>query len=143
MKTAAPLEQASFRGKRVLVLGLGRFSGGLGTVRFLCAEGAEVLVSDRASREALSESAAQAEALGARLHFGAQDEALLEDCDVLLANPAIPFEHPLLAAAAARGIPATTEINIVLARSQAPVYAVTGTKGTPFWLLQSTIRLVW
>jgi UDP-N-acetylmuramoylalanine--D-glutamate ligase len=123
------LEQASFRGKRVLVLGLGRFSGGMETVRFLRAEGADVCVSDRSARAALREQAEACEALGAEARFGPQDATLLLGRDVVIANPAIPFDHPLLVAAAERGVPVTTEINIVLARLKAPVYAVTGTKG--------------
>ena len=135
-------ETESFEGRRALVLGLGRFDGGLGTVRFLCAEGADVLVSDTASREALAEAAAKAEALGARLVFGPQTEALLEGIDVVLANPAIPFDHPVLVAAEEQGIPATTEINIVLARRPAPIYGVTGTKGksTTATLLAAMLR---
>ena len=123
------LEQASFSGRRVLVLGLGRFAGGLETVRFLCHEGAEVLVSDLADRSQLEGPAAEAEALGAALRFGPQDEHLLAGHEVVLAGPAIPFDHPVLVAARTRGLPITTEINIVLARSRARVYAVTGTKG--------------
>ena len=125
----AELERASFAGKRVLVLGLGRFAGGLETVRFLTAEGADVRVSDSAPRSALGEPAAEAEALGATLHFGVQDEGLLAGCDVVIANPAIPFDHAVLEAALRLGVPMTTEINIVLARSPAPVFGVTGTKG--------------
>ncbi|MDF1701050.1 MAG: Mur ligase family protein, partial [Planctomycetota bacterium] len=135
-------ETESFAGRRALVLGLGRFDGGLGTVRFLCGEGADVLVSDTAPRESLEASAAAAEALGARLVFGPQTEPLLDGCDIVLVNPAIPFEHPVLAAAEARGIPVTTEINIVLARSRAPVFGVTGTKGksTTSTLLAAMLR---
>lgn len=120
---------ASLRGRRALVLGLGRFSGGVETARFLAQQGADVLVSDSASREALRESAAEAEAAGARLAFGPQEPALLEGRDLLVASPAIPFEHPVLAAAQERGVEATTEINLFLARVRAPVLGVTGTKG--------------
>jgi UDP-N-acetylmuramoylalanine--D-glutamate ligase len=123
------LEQASFEGRRVLVLGLGRFSGGVETVRFLHGEGATVRVSDNAERAQLLDSARAVESLGVDLHFGAQTESLLAGQDVVLANPALPFDHPVLEAARGRGIPITTEINVVLARSPAPVYAVTGTKG--------------
>ncbi len=123
------LERDPFAGKRVLVLGLGRFSGGMETVRFLRAEGAEVRVSDNATRTALAAAATACEELGAETHFGPQSETLLLGCDAVIANPAIPFDHPVLRAAQARGIPMTTEINVVLARCQAPVYAVTGTKG--------------
>ena len=55
MTQRAGLERASFAGRSVLVLGLGRFAGGLETVRFLRHEGADVLVSDQARREALAE----------------------------------------------------------------------------------------
>ena len=123
------LEQGSFAGRRVLVLGLGRFTGGLETVRFLCAEGASVRVSDSAPRAALAEAAAACEALGADTHFGPQGAGLLLGCDVVVVNPAIHLDHAVLAGARERGVPVTTEINVVLARCPAPIYAVTGTKG--------------
>lgn len=116
-------------GARALVLGLGRFSGGVETARFLVAEGADVLVSDRDARANLEESARAVEALGARLVFGPQTDALLQGMDVVVVGPAIPFDHPVLAAAEARGVPVTTEINLFLERVRAPVLAVTGTKG--------------
>jgi UDP-N-acetylmuramoylalanine--D-glutamate ligase len=120
---------ASLRGRRALVLGLGRFSGGVETARFLVAEGADVLVSDAAPRAGLEASAREVEALGARLHFGTQDTALLAGRDLVVASPAIPFEHPVLTAALAQGIEVTTEINLFLARVPALVLGVTGTKG--------------
>ncbi len=119
----------SLAGARALVLGLGRFSGGVETARFLLAEGADVLVSDAAERSGLESSAREAEALGARLVFGPQTATLLEGRDLVVASPAIPFEHPLLAAAERAGIAVTSEINLFLERVRAPVLGVTGTKG--------------
>jgi UDP-N-acetylmuramoylalanine--D-glutamate ligase len=119
----------SIAGARALVLGLGRFTGGVETVRFLAQEGASVTVSDHASRERLLDSAREAEALGARLVFGPQTEALLDAVDLVVASPAMPFDHPVLAAAERRGIPVTSETNLFLERVRAPVYGVTGTKG--------------
>lgn len=116
-------------GARVLVLGLGRFSGGVETARFLRAQGADVLVSDQDTRERLAAPAAEVEALGARLAFGPQTEALLTGRDLVVANPAVPFEHPVLRAARERGVPVTTEINLFLERVRARVLGVTGTKG--------------
>jgi UDP-N-acetylmuramoylalanine--D-glutamate ligase len=116
-------------GTRILVLGLGRFAGGVEVARFLAAEGAHCTVSDAAPRSALEAAAEEAEALGARLVFGPQTPALLDDCDGIIASPAIPFDHPLLAAAFARGVPITTESCLVLAYAPAPVFGVTGTKG--------------
>jgi UDP-N-acetylmuramoylalanine--D-glutamate ligase len=116
-------------GRRVLVLGLGRFTGGVETVRYLAARGADVVVSDTATRADLAESAAQVEALGAALVFGPQTPDLLDGIDLVVANPAIPFEHDVLRVAEARGLPVTTEMNLFLERVRAPVLGVTGTKG--------------
>lgn len=120
---------SGFAGARALVLGLGRFSGGVETVRFLRRAGAQVLVSDRDARANLAASAAEAEALGAALEFGPQSEALLEGRDLVVASPAIPFDHPVLRAAAARGVTVTTEMNLFLERVRGRVLGVTGTKG--------------
>ena len=116
-------------GKRILVLGLGRFAGGVEMARFLKTQGALCTVSDTATRDQLEESARQAEALGATLRFGPQTAALLADCDGVIASPAIPFDHPLLAAAFDEGKPITTESCLVLAHAPGRVFGVTGTKG--------------
>ena len=116
-------------GRRALVLGLGRFTGGVETVRYLRARGADVVVSDVATRTDLEASAREVESLGAVLVFGRQTPALLEDIDLVVANPAIPFDHEVLRAADDRSLPVTTEMNLFLERVRAPVLAVTGTKG--------------
>ncbi len=133
---------AGLDGAKVLVLGLGRFSGGVETVRHLRREGAEVLVSDAAPRETLEDSAREVEALGARLAFGVQTPSLLEGRDLVVANPAIPFDHPVLVAAAERGMRITTEVNLFFAAVRAPVFGVTGTKGksTTATLLAAMLR---
>ncbi len=127
---------------RALVLGLGRFAGGVETARFLANEGARVVVSDAAQRDALGPSADEAEALGASLRFGPQTPSLLEGIDVVIASPAMPFDHPVIEAARERSVPVTTEMNIVLARCKAPVFGVTGTKGksTTATLLANMLR---
>lgn len=122
-------EVVDLAGRRALVLGLGRFTGGVETVRFLAAQGADVVVSDAASRADLEASTREAEALGAALVFGSQTPALLEGVDLVVAGPAIPFDHEVLRAAEARGLPITTEMNLFLERVRAPVFGVTGTKG--------------
>lgn len=125
----AAITPGGLAGARILVLGLGRFGGGVETARFLAAEGAACVISDTASREALAAPAAAAEALGATLVFGPQETSLLDGIDGVIVSPAIPGTHPVVAAAAAAGIGVTTEMNIVLGRAPAPVFGVTGTKG--------------
>lgn len=119
----------SFDGMRVTVVGLGRFGGGVGVTRWLATQGARVTVSDAAGREALGDSVAQLGGLDVTLHLGEHVEADFTGTDLLVVNPAVPPEMPLLAVAAGAGVPQTTEINLFLERCAAPVVGITGSVG--------------
>lgn len=116
-------------GKRVTVMGLGRFGGGVGATRWLARQGARVTVSDEAPAEELAESIAAVEGLGVALHLGGHERADVVDCELLVANPAVPFDSPHLVAARNAGVEVTTEINLFLARCRAPVVGITGSAG--------------
>ena len=74
----------SLRGRRVLVLGLGHFGGGLGAARWLLSQGAQVTVTDRADPELLREPAADLASRGARLVLGSHDGVDWTDADLLV-----------------------------------------------------------
>ena len=115
--------------KRVTVVGLGRFGGGVGVTRWLCSQGAKVTVSDKADESSLTDSLKALAGLDVAVHLGSHDEADFLRTDLLVVNPAVPKEMPLLAAAQAAGIPRTSEINLFLQRCAAPIIGVTGTVG--------------
>ena len=100
-------------GRRVTVAGLGRFGGGVGLTRWLCSQGARVTVSDIADAEALADSVAALEGCQVQLHLGGHDKADFFLPDLLVVNPAIPEDFPLLASAKAAGVLWTTEINLI------------------------------
>ena len=119
-------------GRPALVLGLGRFSGGVETVKFLTAEGARVTVSDAGDPAALADSIAAVAPTGAQVRFGPQTTALLDAAGpdaLVVASPAVPQDHPVLVEARRRGLPVTSETALFLARCRGTVVAVTGTKG--------------
>jgi UDP-N-acetylmuramoylalanine--D-glutamate ligase len=116
--------------ERALVLGLGRFGGGREAARFLSRHGVRVRVADKAPVDSLRESvAALADAPGVELCLGREDLALLDDVDLVVANPAIPDHHPLLDAARHRGTRITQEVELFLERYPGRVVLVTGTNG--------------
>ncbi len=118
-----------WRGLRVTVMGLGRFGGGVGVTRWLARQGARVTVSDLAPAEELAESLAALGSLDVALHLGGHDPADIVNCDLLVVNPAVPFDSPYLAAARKARVKITTEINLFLARCRAPVVGITGSAG--------------
>ena len=115
--------------RRVTVLGLGRFGGGIAVARWLCEQGAIVTVTDRDSAESLAESVAKLDGLPIRFRLG---EPRLEDftaADLVVTSPAVKPNHELLAAAQNAGVPVTTEICLFAERCQARTVGITGTKG--------------
>lgn len=124
-------------GKRVVVMGLGRFGGGLGVAQWLCAEGAEVLLTDLDSGERLTKPIASLSSLidqgRITLRLGGHNISDFTTCDLVVANPAVPkpWDNRFLRAARAAAIPITTEIRLLVERlpTRERTIAVTGTAG--------------
>jgi UDP-N-acetylmuramoylalanine--D-glutamate ligase len=116
-------------GRRVTVIGLGRFGGGVGVTRWLAGQGAIVTVTDQADADSLAGSVEQLAGLDVTLHLGGHEEADFLDADLLIVNPAVPKTMDLLARAIAAGVPYTTEINLFLERCDARIIGVTGSVG--------------
>jgi UDP-N-acetylmuramoylalanine--D-glutamate ligase len=118
------------RGRRVTVMGLGRFGGGVGAVRFLAERGARVTVTDLADAATLADSLAKIAGLKIeRLRLGGHDEEDFRGADLIVASPAVPIDHPLLAAAEAAGMLVTTEIGLFWAHCRGRIIGVTGSVG--------------
>lgn len=116
-------------GKRVLVMGLGRFGGGVGVTQWLARQGALVTVTDMAPGKDLQESLAQIEGLGVTLHLGEHRQDDFRHTDLVVASPAVPFESPFLKIAAGSGVPITSEICLFAERCPAKVVGITGSVG--------------
>ncbi len=118
------------RGKRLTVMGLGRHGGGVAAARFAAAEGAEVTVTDTATAEQLRDALAQLASVPIRRYYlGGHDEQDFSRAEVLIVNPAVRLDHPLVAHARACGALVTSEIELFLDRCSARVVGVTGSNG--------------
>lgn len=132
-----------FRGLRVTVLGLGHFGGGVGAVNFLLRRGAEVTVTDLLPAEELAESLSQIDASAlAGLRLGAHDEADFRTADLVVVNPAVKRDHPMLQVASRAGVPLSSEMNLFWQCRQGPVVGVTGSNGksTTAAMIHSILR---
>ena len=122
--------------RRVTVLGLGRFGGGLGVARWWLDRGAEVLVTDLADREELADavSVLDGHAHRDRLQWrlGEHRTEDFSETDLVVANPAVPrpWNNDCLQAAWRAGVPVTTEIAILVSQlDRRRVIGITGTAG--------------
>jgi UDP-N-acetylmuramoylalanine--D-glutamate ligase len=125
------MDDAQFRGRNVLVMGLGVHGGGLGVVRWMAAQGANVRVTDLRDRERLREPmmALEAEGVPVQYSLGEHREEDFEWADVVVKNPAVPNTSPWLDLARRLGKPIEMEMSIFLRLCPGPVVGITGTKG--------------
>lgn len=135
--------------RRALVVGLGRFGGGVASIRHLGRHDYQIRVTDRASEEdlknsvaALSSDAKLSAKIEWRLGEDGHDLSLLHDIELLVCNPGVPDEHPLLERARQQGIAVTQEANLFLESYPGKVVVVTGTNGksTTATLLANALR---
>ncbi|MCZ6689430.1 MAG: UDP-N-acetylmuramoyl-L-alanine--D-glutamate ligase [Planctomycetota bacterium] len=142
MNRAPRSPRGGFRGKKVTVVGLGTFGGGVGAARFFVEEGADVLVTDLRRREKLLASLGSLEGLPIRYRLGENRPEDVSDCDLAVFSPAVPPASPLIRAARAASTPITSPLNILWDRMEAYPIGVTGTRGktTTTALLTDMIR---
>ncbi len=109
-----------------LVVGLGK--SGLSAARALKALGAAFAVTDsRANPPGLA--AFQAEFPDLPCHSGGFDPAAFAGAARLLVSPGVAVATPVIAEAAARGVPVWGDIELLARLTQVPVAAITGSNG--------------
>lgn len=123
----------AFHGRRVAVVGLGQFGGGLGATRFFAERGAEVLIVDRADAETLSDSLERLPADG-KISLALECDAPERVAeafrpDIACVTPAIRPDAPWLRALRAIVPCVTTEVALFLALCRGKVVGVTGSNG--------------
>lgn len=118
-----------WRNKRVTVMGLGGFGGGVGVTRWLVANRARVVVTDKAPAEKLAGALREIADLDVTLRLGGHQERDFRATDLVVVNPAVPESSDFLHAARSAGVPITTEINLFVERCPARCVGVTGSVG--------------
>lgn len=117
-------------GKRVLIMGLGSFGGGVGAARYAATCGAQVTITDLADEQALATSVEALEDVPiAGWQLGGHREEDFTGTDIVVVNPAVRPDNPLVAAAQRAGGAITSEIELLLDACPAAIAAVTGSNG--------------
>ena len=124
------MKQNTYKGRKVVVMGLGLFGGGEGAVRFFAERGASVVVTDIKEEAELAPVVERLRDLqGVELHLGEHREEDFRNADIVVVNPAVRDDSPFLAAAKEAGAEITTEINLLFRHCRAKTVAITGTNG--------------
>ena len=121
----------SIRGKRVLVMGLGR--SGRATAICLAKRGAIVTVTDLRPPAAFKAEIAELMAYKVGLELGAPINSIREasffENDLVVVSPGVPWDAPLLVAARKRRVRVVPEIEVASWFLAQPILGITGSNG--------------
>lgn len=116
-----------YQNKKVLVLGLAK--SGFSAAKLLHDLGALVTVNDGKPFDENPE-AQDLLALGIKVITGSHPIELLdEDFSLMVKNPGIPYDQPLVQRAIEKKIPVITEVELAYEISECPIIGITGTNG--------------
>lgn len=121
------MKQSSYQNQNILVLGLAK--SGTEATKILLKLGAHVTVNDRTPIED-NEQAKQLQDEGAEVVCGSHPETLVhEGLDLMVKNPGIPYDHPLVLKALNMEIPVITEVEIADEIAVCDMIGITGSNG--------------
>ncbi|MHC4575211.1 MAG: UDP-N-acetylmuramoyl-L-alanine--D-glutamate ligase [Planctomycetota bacterium] len=119
-----------FTGRKTLVMGLGRFGGGIDAAKFVSNSGARVIVTDLAGAEQLSDSINQlADLPDIEFHLGGHSASDFEQADIVIVNPAVTGDNEFLTVAREHRKFITSQIGIFFELCPATIIGITGSNG--------------
>ncbi|MEC5422784.1 UDP-N-acetylmuramoyl-L-alanine--D-glutamate ligase [Virgibacillus sp. C22-A2] len=111
---------------RILVLGLAR--SGSAAARLLLANGKQVRVNDVSANED-DVMVEDLKKMGAEIVVGSHPLFVLDNMELIVKNPGIPYDNPLLVEAQKRDIPIITEIELAGQLAEGSIIGITGSNG--------------
>lgn len=124
------MKASDLAGKRILVMGLGRFGGGVDVVRYAAGAGAHVTVTDLASEAQLADSIRQLDSCsGISFRLGLHDPDDFASADMVVANPAVKPDNRFLEVARRHGRIVTSQVGLFFQLCPARIVGITGANG--------------
>jgi UDP-N-acetylmuramoylalanine--D-glutamate ligase len=118
------------KNKKVTVMGLGLNGGGIGTVRFLHAAGAKVIVTDLKSKEDLAPSLEKLKDLkGIEYVLGQHRTEDFTNVDMVIKTPPVSWTNKHIKLALEKKIPVEVDSSLFFKLCQNKIVGVTGTRG--------------
>ncbi|MFC0014258.1 MULTISPECIES: UDP-N-acetylmuramoyl-L-alanine--D-glutamate ligase [Allobacillus] len=116
----------NFPYNKVLVLGLAK--SGEAAAQLLYDSGIDFRINDRLPLEE-NETAKRFTEMGCDVITGKHPLTVLNDIDLVVKNPGIPYDNPIIQEALNRDLPVITEVELSYPLVEGPLIAITGSNG--------------
>ena len=123
------MDRIFFKDKKVVVMGLGRFGGGVDSALFAAKSGARVLVTDLARESELTDSIDALRDFSVEYHLGEHVDADFSGADILIVNPAVLPDNRYIKMAQKSGALITSQMEIFFQLCPAQIVGITGANG--------------
>ncbi|MHC5156510.1 MAG: UDP-N-acetylmuramoyl-L-alanine--D-glutamate ligase [Planctomycetota bacterium] len=123
------MDRMFFQDKRVVIMGLGRFGGGLDSALFAAKAGARVLVTDLAKESDLQDAIGDLKDYDIEYRLGEHSEDDFRRAEVLIVNPAVPLDNKFVEITRdGRGL-VTSQMELFFQMCPARIVGITGANG--------------
>ncbi len=130
MKKKNILDKKWFKGKSIVVFGIGELGGGISSIKFLVANGAHVLATDIKSRETLKKSIKEIKNLkNVTLVLGQHRRENFIHADMIIKTPSCPWTNEYIKLALKNNIPVETDASLFFRLCKNKIIGITGAKG--------------
>lgn len=117
---------ADFPYYRILVLGLAK--SGTAAARALLQYGKQVRINDKSAKPE-DRLIKELEDLGAEVFYGDHPLEALNNMELVVKNPGISYDHPIVREAVSKNIPVITEVELAYYLTESPIIGITGSNG--------------
>jgi UDP-N-acetylmuramoylalanine--D-glutamate ligase len=114
---------ADFPYYRILVLGLAK--SGTAAARALLQHGKQVRINDKSAKPE-DRLIKELEDLGAEVFYGDHPLEALNNMELVVKNPGISYDHPIVREAISKNIPVITEVELAYYLTESPIIGITG-----------------
>jgi UDP-N-acetylmuramoylalanine--D-glutamate ligase len=118
-----------WKGKKVLIMGLGLQGRGIGDAKIFCEAGSQVTVTDLKNEAQLQSAVAQLKGFPVRFVLGIHEEEDFRSHDLVLRNPDVPKSSPFLKIAIDAGVAIRMDSSLFAGYCPLPIIGITGTRG--------------
>ena len=124
------MDKTFLNGRNVIVMGLGRFGGGVDCAVFAAKSANKVIVTDLADEKKLADSIKPLITIdNIELHLGGHREEDFAEADIIIINPAVSPDNKFLQIAKDNKKLITSQVEIFFQLCSAPIIGITGSNG--------------
>ncbi len=124
------MDNTFFKNKKITVMGIGLHGGGIGTVKFLVAQGAKVIATDLRTKEQLATSLEKLKGIkNVQYVLGHHRMEDFSNVDMVIKNPAAKWTDKHIKFAIESKVPVEMDSSLFFKLCKNKIIGVTGTKG--------------